>query len=38
MHADMRLQLTLNITDYVLNIRNAGFLDLPGDIVPSVPI
>lgn len=34
MHPDMSLQLTLNITDDVLNIGNASFLDLPGDIVP----
>ena len=33
MHADMGLQLALDIANDVLNIRNAGFLNFPGNIV-----
>ncbi len=34
MHTDMSLELTLNVTNDMLDIDNAGILDLTGDVVP----
>ena len=33
MHADMRLQLTLNIPDDVLDVRDTSLLDFPGNVM-----